>query len=163
MVQESSLSVSLKPLPDILESFNRKERNLLVRDILGDCENMLRFSDDFRRRIEKVTGVTLDARAWWATDFHFDWLFAAVMMFLGTATAGKAQADNEPKLITATQEDVDLVVADAQHLILIEAKAYGSNSNEQVERKRRRSCCAAWPDRGLICISCSCPQGSRRS
>jgi hypothetical protein len=137
-MEERPLPTSSKPFVDILEEFNRKERNLLVRDILGHSEEKLRLSDDFLKRIHDATGVTLDADAWWATDFHFDWLFAAAMLFVGTATAGQVQADAIPPLMTATQEDADLVVADGKHLILIEAKAYGSFSNERIKEKRRR-------------------------
>lgn len=137
-MEELSLPTPTKPLVDILEGFNRKERNLLVRDILGHSEQKLRLSPDFLTRIHVATGVTLNADAWWATDYHLDWLFAAVMVFLGTATPGQVQADALPPLMTATQEDADLVIADDRHLILIEAKAYGAYNNEQVARKRRR-------------------------
>lgn len=137
-MEEYSLPIPTKPLVDILEIFNRKERNLLVRDILGHSEQKLRLSADFLQRIHIATGVTLNADAWWATDYHLDWLFAAVMVFLGTATPGQVQADALPPLMTATQEDADLVIANDRSLILIEAKAYSANNNEQVKRKRRR-------------------------
>ena len=43
-MEELSLPTPTKPLVDILEGFNRKERNLLVRDILGHSEQKLRLS-----------------------------------------------------------------------------------------------------------------------
>ncbi len=129
---------SPKQLAQILEAFNRKERNLLVRDILGHAETKLRLSDDFRQRIDEAAGVTLSPEAWWATDYHFDWLFAALTVLYGNTEPGVAHKDQTPKLIVANQEDVDLVIADGQNLILIEAKAHEAWSNEQAASKRQR-------------------------
>ena len=69
-MKEPALSESTK-LVDILEAFNRKERNLLVRDILGHSKEKLLLSADFLKRIRDASGVELDPMAWWATDFHF--------------------------------------------------------------------------------------------
>jgi hypothetical protein len=130
------MPASTTALAEILERFNRKERNLLVRDILGHAEAGLRLSSDFIERIRAETHVTLAANAWWATDYHFDWLFAAVMMFLGRAVPDQPYAN--PGIMTGTQEDADLIIADGNHLILVEAKAYGGFGNKQVARKRLR-------------------------
>jgi hypothetical protein len=130
------MPASTTALAEILERFNRKERNLLVRDILGHAEAKLRLSSDFIERIRVATNVTLDADAWWATDYHFDWLFAAVMMFLGRAVPDQEHANTG--IITGTPEDADLIIAEGNHLILVEAKAYSNFSNEQVDSKRLR-------------------------
>ncbi len=132
-MEEPALPETSK-LVDILEAFNRKERNLLIRDILGHSETKLPLSSDFVERIRKASGVALDPAAWWATDFHFDWLIAAAKMLSAGIQPDQVQSEGaEP--MTWTQEDADLVVADSKHLILIEAKAYGAYSNERVKQK----------------------------
>ena len=121
----------------ILKKFNRKERNLLIRDVLGRPEEKLHLGQDFLDRVNCVLGVSLTANAWWATDYHFDWLFAAAKLFLQRASLNFPQ-ENGSEPMTWTQEDADLVIADNKHLVLIEAKAYGAYDNEQFERKRLR-------------------------
>lgn len=44
-------------LPEALERFNRKERNLLVRDILGHEDAALPLSAPFREKIEARLGI----------------------------------------------------------------------------------------------------------
>ena len=46
------------PLAQILEKFNRKERNLLIRDILGCPGEELCLSDDFCKRLESAVGIS---------------------------------------------------------------------------------------------------------
>lgn len=134
------------PLAQILEKFNRKERNLLIRDILGCPGEELCLSDDFCKRLESAVGISPKylKRAWWATDFHFDWLAGALLTFL---TGGNAE---EPKscfeLVKGNQEDLDLIIAAYEptadtrhHLILIEAKAYRYFSPKQHNSKVNRS------------------------
>ena len=123
-------------LPDILESFNRKERNLLVRDILGP--DRLGLGKQFRTRVGDAGGPTIGENAWWATDYHFDWIFAAVMLATGKAAPNVAQLDDDSSPMTATQEDIDLIVADQDQLILIEVKAHGAWDQKQFDRKRER-------------------------
>jgi hypothetical protein len=135
-MKDPAMPASTTTLAEVLERFNRKERNLLVRDILGHAEAKLRLSSDFVERIQAKTNVTLGADAWWATDYHFDWLFAAVMVFLGQTVP--AQVHPNTSVMTLTQEDADLIIADGNHLMLVEAKAYGGFGNEQVARKRLR-------------------------
>jgi hypothetical protein len=133
------------PLANVLERFNRKERNLLIREILGYRDRIPPLDIEFREALAKTIGILpkyLDG-AWWATDFHFDWLAGALLTFM----KGESQMpqDNGSYLIKGTQEDVDLVVVThdptattLHHLILIEAKAYGHFSTEQYESKIAR-------------------------
>lgn len=135
----------MDPLAGILERFNRKERNLLIRDILDCRDKPLPLAKDFCQRLAGEIGIArkLLESAWWATDFHFDWLAGALLTFMRGETLERQ--DNPHKLIRGNQEDLDLVVvahdpsgATPHHLILIEAKAYGGFTNKQWESKVAR-------------------------
>lgn len=69
-----------EPLSAALERFNRKERNLLVRAILGHEEKPLQLTGSFRNRVagalDNFAGIPEDA--WWATDYHISWLAGAL-------------------------------------------------------------------------------------
>jgi hypothetical protein len=134
------VSISQVEFSEILERFNRKERNLLVRDILGHRESKLRLSKSFLMRVNKAAKTDLGRDAWWATDFHFDWALAAAMMFCGKTEIGRVETDINDglKLIQGTQEDVDLIIADGKNLVLIEAKAGEAWGQKQFDRKVKR-------------------------
>ena len=132
-------------LAGILERFNRKERNLLIRDILDCRDRPLPLAKDFCQRLADAIGVDRELLegAWWATDFHFDWLAGALLTFMRGETLKRQE--NTHNLIMGNQEDLDLVVvahdpsgATPHHLILIEAKAYGGFTNKQWESKVAR-------------------------
>jgi hypothetical protein len=137
------MSEPVTPLIKILGSFNRKERNLLFRDVMGCSATPPPLSADFLDRLNNAiqeargTQGTLKPDAWWSTDFHFDWLFAAVLLLRGTVKPDQPFQE-KGGVFTATQEDIDLVVANNTNLILVEAKAYGAHSNNQVAAKRLR-------------------------
>jgi len=135
----------MDPLANILERFNRKERNLLIRDILDCRDKPLPLAGDFCERLAKIVGISKESLdgAWWATDFHFDWLAGALLTFMKGETLSRQ--DNHSKLIMGNQEDLDLVVVvhvpaatTPHHLILIEAKAYGHFTTEQYRSKVTR-------------------------
>ena len=135
----------MDPLADILERFNRKERNLLIRDILGCRDKPLPLAKDFCQRLANASGIDpeLLESAWWATDFHFDWLAGALLTFMKGEIL--VRQENDQKLVMGNQEDIDLVVvahdpsaATPHQLILIEAKAYGYFTNQQWESKVTR-------------------------
>jgi hypothetical protein len=101
----------MNPLANELERFNRKERNLLIRNILGCPGKTLPLAKDFCERLAKTVGIpkeSLDG-AWWATDFHFDWLAGALLTFMKREPLSRR--DNDSKLVMGNQEDLDLVVA----------------------------------------------------
>ena len=132
-------------LANILERFNRKERNLLIRDILGCRGNALPLASSFCERLATTVGISKECfdSAWWATDFHFDWLAGALLTFMKGDT--ESPQDNGSGLIKGNQEDVDLVIVPQvpaaetpQHLILIEAKVYGHFTKKQYESKVAR-------------------------
>lgn len=139
----------MNQLANILERFNRKERNLLIRDILGCPGEPLHLASDFCERLAKTTGIPKQAveGAWWATDFHFDWLAGALLIFMKGETQSPqnnlSQQDSQSKLVMGNQEDLDLVVVahgatTPYHMILIEAKAYGHFTTEQYRSKLKR-------------------------
>ena len=135
----------MDPLAGTLERFNRKERNLLIRDILDGRDKPLPLARDFCQRLADEIGIDRELLegAWWATDFHFDWLAGALLTFMRGETLKRQE--NPHNLIMGNQEDLDLVVvahdpsgATPHHLILIEAKAYGCFTNKQWESKVAR-------------------------
>jgi len=67
---------------DALKRFNRKERNILIRYVLGDAENGLRLGEKFREDLLDALTVTVREDAWWATDYHINWLAAALDLYL---------------------------------------------------------------------------------
>jgi len=81
----------MDPLANIIERFNRKERNLLIRDIL-DCRGKpLPSGSDFCERLTKTVEISKSQLegAWWATDFHFDWLAGTLLTFMKGETLSR--------------------------------------------------------------------------
>ena len=70
-------------------------------------------------------------------DYHLDWLAAAVHAFKLNAFSHKVSLwpEENKGLLTHTVLDIDLVIADAKRVILIEAKAFGSWNPEQLTKK----------------------------
>jgi hypothetical protein len=128
-------------LAEALDRFNRKERNLLIRAILGHGNERLCLSEGFRDSVTKTLKLTrpVPADAWWGTDYHINWLAAAIAIYLDGETAlGKYRnRGHKPSLVEGNQQDIDLVIAAEPDLILIEAKAYGTY-REQIEKKVNR-------------------------
>lgn len=117
-----------------LEDFNRKERYWLIRNALGDPDELLPLSPSFRETIAKETGLDIPADAWWAIDYHIDWLFGAAQSYLCKDIRGDYRKD----LLTGSQEDFDFVIAYGTTLIVIEAKAMGIWEEEQYNSKFNR-------------------------
>jgi hypothetical protein len=143
----------MNPLADTLERFNRKERNLLIRDILDCWDRTPPLGPVFCKRLAEVVEISEESlnSAWWATDFHFDWLAGALLNFMkgktpqcNTPMPANAKKEDEVRLVMGNQEDIDLVVvahepaAKTYHLILFEAKAYGHFDKIQYKRKINR-------------------------
>jgi hypothetical protein len=129
-------------LEGALDSFNRKERNLLVRDILGQV-GPLRLSERYCDKITRKLGFPVNPQdAWWATDYHISWLAGALALFVKGEDRARDACENEQKddrnLVEGNQEDIDLVIATGRNLVLIEAKAYGSWSKKQLDHKLAR-------------------------
>ncbi len=139
----------MQKLAQVLAQFNRKERNLLVRAIQGDEEKPLELAGAFVCDLIRVLSPrgTRRENPWWATDYHISWLAGALAYYTeGDACLKSARCNRsstrsvkdkeiESRLIEGNQEDIDLVIASGLDLILIEAKAYGSWDNEQLQSK----------------------------
>lgn len=130
-------------LADALERFNRKERNLLIRSILGHREAHLELSEPFRQTLaSKLNIPALPKSTWWATDYHVSWIAGALAVHLNDKAAlaqGRPNPElNSRRLVEGNQEDIDLLIAAEQHLIMVEAKAYGAWSATQLASKLQR-------------------------
>lgn len=145
-----------------LSAFNRKERFWLLRNAIGESFETL--GEGFRERLSDVLGFRIPSNAWWAMDYHFDWLVAGIYCYAKQIDLQKKINDNPFKaelmqlahenvdleekhasfyrfrkpLLTATQEDIDLIVAFDETIILIEAKADSDWSKEQYVSKLTR-------------------------
>lgn len=117
--------------------FNRKERFWLLSDALGSP--FLNLDPDFLRRVSDELGIEIPKEPWWAFDYHLDWLHA-VLSSAPTFDLSQHQSPrpNNPRYIKGTQEDIDLLIAFDQTVILVEAKLDTSWSNKQMSRKAER-------------------------
>jgi hypothetical protein len=148
-------------LSNALERFNRKERNLLVRAILGHKEKPLQLADSFRDKIAGTLDdlVRIPSDAWWATDYHISWLAGALTLLVNGESAVFHKKHDQPlppwpnppipntatqpdegqsQLVEGNQEDVDLVVATGSELIMMEAKGFDTFDKEQLRSKLQR-------------------------
>ena len=126
-------------LTEFLESFNRKERFFLVGEVLGNPGFDL--APDFRDRLGSAFGLTVPSDSFVAMDYHLDWIHTS--LYLAQHGGNDVSVhDNEEPVVHGNQEDVDLLVAfedsPVTHLLLIEAKAYTSWSNNQMCSKAAR-------------------------
>ena len=117
--KQSPEVVCVSELTDILDRFNRKERNLLIRDALGhSSSDALSLNDGFRERIgTALGGLEIPKDAWWATDYHLNWIAGALALWrygeqaIGAAQVNDLSEDQVSALIKAqAQEDVDVLV-----------------------------------------------------
>jgi hypothetical protein len=130
-------------LIDNLRRLNRKERFYLVGYALGNPAFML--ADTFISLLQesiKDLNQEIPSDAFVAMDYHIDWIYAS--LYLSSIPNGKVY-ERDPNLITANQEDVDLLVAfpdfddsNKTHIILCECKAESSWTNKQVLSKAER-------------------------
>ena len=125
----------------LLRSFNRKERQILLSEVLRREEGEVVFSLDagFRKRLGGKIGVTVPADAYVAMDYHLDWLAMALHL---AATPDLPERIRNVGLFEGNQQDVDLLVAfeaaDGAHLALIEAKGVTRWDKRQLASKARR-------------------------
>ena len=138
-----------------LRLLNRKERFYLVNAALGGFEICETFKEQLRRALGESVSIDWSRCEFAAMDYHFDWLYAAIF---ASSEAIDLNAVSEKGhhipvqtwsrqggLISATQEDIDLLVAfrdnqdeEKTHLILIEAKGVGSWGTKQIRSKGMR-------------------------
>ena len=125
-------------LAETLERFNRKERHWLIRDAVGAVASKL--DGSFLQRVEQVVrlrdpGFQIDPAAWWAIDYHLDWLVAALHTLEHGERSARKPQPNERRLVRGSQQDIDLVIASGRSLVLVEAKGVGSWLNEGLKDK----------------------------
>ncbi|MFG1285141.1 hypothetical protein [Xanthobacter autotrophicus] len=130
-------------LVQLLRRFNRKERYWLLMDALGAPARHL--SEEYRNRLGAMLDADIPKNAWWAMDYHFDWLHAALTWFSSPETsADQIPAWRNPmkeggkRIIRGNQEDIDLIIAFGSTLFLIEAKGEGAWSQSQMTSKAKR-------------------------
>ncbi len=126
-------------LIELLKSFNRKERFILLEKAL----DTFRLSDDFRKELGDHLGLEIPDCAYVAMDYHIGWIQMAVYL----ENNGEVQRNCIPiteKIIgiNDNQQDVDLLVAFTEesvtHLVLIEAKADTPWDYGQLDGKVKR-------------------------
>jgi hypothetical protein len=124
----------MNDLVSFLESFNRKERYWLLRLALGEEVGL---APDFLKKLGQVCGgILIPEGAWWAIDYHLDWISGALHIYCG-GEVGAPEVWDE-RIVSSSQQDVDLIVAFGRTVILIEAKGDTAWSNDQLEEKRGR-------------------------
>ena len=114
-----------------LEKFNRKERYWLLRNCVGN----LKLDKCFIARLGKELNLRIPAGAWWAIDYHFDWLVGAIWCRSGS---NGTTMENEKSLVIRNQQDIDFIIAFEDTMIPIEAKASTGWSNDQLKLKLGR-------------------------
>jgi hypothetical protein len=123
-------------LIDNFKRFNAKERFFLVGKILGNED--FNPTAKFIRVIESALGLKIEKIEFSAMDYHLDWIYAA----LAITNNENEVFENTEKLIRGQQEDIDFIMSYADgetiHIILIEAKATTSWTNEQLTSKAGR-------------------------
>ena len=121
-----------------LREFNRKERFYLVGMALGNQN--FRLSDEFRKILGQRLSLEVPRDAFVAMDYRLDWLAASLHLTANPQTASPYPLN--PRLISATQQDVDLLVAyetgSEFHVIMLEAKGVTGFTNSQFRSKVRR-------------------------
>jgi hypothetical protein len=133
-------------LVETLAQFNRKERYWLLRNALGQSTDPKAvpdappLSDEFRARLRRQLELEIPSNAWWAMDYHLDWLYAATVLLRGKQQPAYSNelSRTGTKGIQGNQEDIDFLIAFDKTLILIEAKGDTPWSNEQLSSKWNR-------------------------
>ncbi len=127
----------MSSLVECLESFNRKERFILLRRTLGPTT--FRLDEDFRTELSEKLGVVIPANAYVAMDYHIDWLQMALHVKEGRWDGRPIEA---PTSFEANARDIDLLVAFERgattHVVLLEAKVETNWTNAQLRPKVER-------------------------
>ncbi len=86
--------------------------------------------------------MQIPSGAYWAIDYHFDWIAGAIMQFSNVEANGRFSntpvSDRLDRLIQGNQEDTDLLVAFGNNIILMECKAAGGWNKKQLISKAKR-------------------------
>jgi hypothetical protein len=138
------MTEAIDSLGNVLARFDRKERGWVVRKALGAKAEYL--DEGFLKQVCGALGLETAApqEYRWFTDYHLDWLVAALQIYAYGEKRCLAHDSIFPNsaapnpLIMGNQEDVDLLLVTGTDLILIEAKWFGLWNNTQRESKLGR-------------------------
>lgn len=128
-------------LLDALESFNRRERHILVGWVLDRLTFPL--GQEFRLALSDNLGTRVPADAYVAMDYNLNWLCAALMWHEGMVAPDMPHLYSEQDGVELSDNsDTDLIVAFARghqtHVVLLEAKGYTKWTGGQLKNKVMR-------------------------
>lgn len=119
----------------VLERLNRKERFFLFKSVIDDHCFVL--SDHIRHQLQEHLSLDIPRTAFFAIDYHLDWLYAALMLHQTKDVTKLYKID--VVRINENQEDTDLLIAyrdtASYHIVLVEAKGTGTWTNKQLQSK----------------------------
>lgn len=122
-----------------LKFFNRKERFILLHEVLGYESQTFRLGSVFREKLGTRLGLTVPRDSFVAMDYHLDWIQMALCL------SDKSSEDKviyNDGIVDGNQRDVDLLIAFADgkttHLVLLEAKGDTGWTNSQLKEKAKR-------------------------
>ena len=123
-----------------LKSFNRKERFILLHEVLGYKRQTFRLGPGFREKLGERLRLSVPRDSFVAMDYHLDWIQMA--LYLSDKTSPKDDVIYNDGIVVGNQRDVDLLVAFADdkttHLVLVEAKGDTGWTNSQLDKKAKR-------------------------
>ena len=132
----------MSTLIEHLQSFNKKERFILLRNTLG--RDTFQLDGSFRERLGQELGATIPADLLVAMDYHLDWLQMALYLTEQPWTGRPPIENPNSELFEANQRDIDLLVAfdykTTTHIVMLEAKVETGWTNRQLDRKADRLC-----------------------
>ena len=138
---------------EILAKFNRKERYYLLGMALGNPTFAI--SQEFTNILQRAfpdRGIDFSEARFVAMDYHIDWIYASLCLCTKAPPIAILEngihlypRDNRLQCITATQQDIDLVIAFGDlsgpaltHFIMLEAKGATGWTNFQLQEKAKR-------------------------
>lgn len=136
----------MSELIDFLQSFNRKERFVVLRNVLGIESEMVLLNNEFRTKLQESLGgdPTVPDRVFVAMDYHLDWIEIALFRAANPdISLGRPFPNPSASEINSNQQDTDLLVAfdtsvngrNLTYLVLVEAKAFTGWNNKQMRSK----------------------------
>ncbi|MCY4199483.1 MAG: hypothetical protein OXC53_03325 [Rhodobacteraceae bacterium] len=129
-----------------LRFFDRKERFAVLREVLGFHPEFPSLDCGFRRRLMECIGIKVPESCFLAMDYHLDWIELAIYWAKHPSIQPGRRFPTPDCAINKSQQDIDLLIAFQElgankiktHLVMIEAKAYSSWNNKQLESKTAR-------------------------
>lgn len=131
-----------------LQTFNRKERFVVIQTVHGNESDFVSLSEAFRKKIHNSLGgdPPIPSSVFLATDYHLDWIEVALVRTADSKISLSTPFESPSPRINTNQQDIDLLVAfnslvnggSLTDLVLIEAKAYTGWNNEQLRSKVER-------------------------